>query len=949
MFAVLFSSQVVFNGLVQGLIYGLLGMAVVLVHRSSKVLNFAAGNMGLLGAGLFMIMVLNWHVPYWVALLLGLAAGTAFGAIVELIVVRRLFKAPRIILLVATIGVAQVALAAMTALPDVKDLSAAFPQALDSVWQLGSLRIRGPQVTVLFSVPLIALGLGWFLNRTLMGRCVRASSNSSDLARLSGVNPKLLSTLVWAISGFLATVSITLIAAESGQVAGVRALGTATLLRAIAAGAVGRFKSLQIALGVGIAIGIGEALLTLNVTTMPGLTEMVLLVAVLLAIGLQGRERASGEEATFSYVPKVAAMPERLRSRFWVRNLERMALSVLLAGGIALPLIVHQASRHQLYTSMLAYAIAGLSLTVLTGWSGQLSLGQMGFGGIGALLAAGFTRGLKVHWVVRGATLLDFELYGIPFATSIVVASLITAVLAAAVGAGALRVRGLLLAVSTFAFGIAATSFLYKLDVLNGDFGGRVPFRRGSLWHWDLREPRAFFYACLAALVVLAAMVGRLRRSGVGRVTIAVRDNPATAAAYTVRPALVKLRSFALSGFLAGFGGAVLAAIGQGFRMDDTRFQAGQSLVLVSLVVIGGIGSTAGAVIGAIWVIGLPSLAPSNDLVPLLTSGVGLLLLLLYFPGGFIHIAYRVRSALYRHLEGKLPPIEKAASAAPAALARSTHQAALPDVVLRATDVSVVFGGVRANDHIDLDVGRDEIVGLIGTNGSGKTTLMNAVGGYVHATGRIELLGRDVSRHQAAVRARLGLGRTFQAALLFPELTVRETVMVALEARGRSGMLETMLFSPRMRSRERAKRADAAELIDFLGLGRYADRPISELSTGTRRIVELAGLLALDAKVLCLDEPTAGIAQRETEAMGPLLIEIRRQLGASMLVIEHDMPLIMGISDRVYCLEAGKVIASGTPSQVRNDPAVIASYLGTKQETIERSGQLSGGAAPLRA
>jgi ABC-type branched-subunit amino acid transport system ATPase component/ABC-type branched-subunit amino acid transport system permease subunit len=941
MLALLFNKQVVFNGLAQGLIYGLLGMAVVLVHRSSKVINFAAGNMGLLGAGLFMILCLNWNVPYWLALALGLAAGTVFGAIMELIVVRRLFKAPRIILLVATIGISQVSLAVMTALPDVKDLSATFPQALNRTWHVLGVQIRGPQATALFSVPFIALGLAWFLNRTLIGRCVRASSGNPDLARLSGVNPKILSTLVWALAGFLATVSMTLIAASNGSTVAVRALGTATLLRAIAAGAVGRFKSMQVALGVGVAIGVGEALLSLNITTMPGLTEMLLLVVVLLAIGLQHRERGSGEEAAFAYVPKVAALPERLRAKFWVRNLDRMALSVLLVGAVLLPIIVHGSARHQLYTSMLAYAIAGLSLTVLTGWSGQLSLGQLGFGGIGALFAAALTRGLKVDWVIHGTHLLNFETYGIPFALAIPIAALFTAVLAAVIGAGALRVRGLMLAVTTFAFGIAATSFLYQLDVLSGDFGTRVPWRRGMLWHWNLREPRAFFYAALGALVVLTAMVGRLRRSGVGRVTIAVRDNPVTAAAYTVRPALVKLRSFALSGFLAGFGGAVLAAIGEGFRMGDTRFQAGQSLTLVSLVVIGGLGSTAGAVIGSVWVIGLPALMPNNDLVPLLTSGVGLLLLLLYFPGGLVHIAHRVRGAIYTHLESKLPPVEKSATAVPPTLTRSTRAVVEHEVSLKASDISVVFGGLRANHHVNIEVRRDEIVGLIGTNGSGKTTLMNAVGGYVHSTGRVELLGEDVSHDQAAIRARKGLGRTFQAAMLFPELTVRETVMVALESRGRTGMVETLVFSPRMRARERSKRAEAGELIDFLGLGRYADRPISELSTGTRRIVELAGLLALDARVLCLDEPTAGIAQRETEAMGPLLVEIRRQLGASMLVIEHDMPLIMSISDRVYCLEAGKVIASGTPSEVRNDPAVVASYLGTNQHAIERSGTLS--------
>jgi ABC-type branched-subunit amino acid transport system ATPase component len=172
---------------------------------------------------------------------------------------------------------------------------------------------------------------------------------------------------------------------------------------------------------------------------------------------------------------------------------------------------------------------------------------------------------------------------------------------------------------------------------------------------------------------------------------------------------------------------------------------------------------------------------------------------------------------------------------------------------------------------------------------------------------------------------------------LFPELTVRDTISVALEARSRSGMVETLLFLPRAHRIATAQRTEASELIDYLGLGRYADRPISELSTGTRRIVELGGLLAVGPAVLCLDEPTAGIAQREAEAMGPLLIDIRKELDAAMLIIEHDMPLIMSMSDRVYCLELGTVICEGDPSTVRNDPKVIASYLGMDERTIDRS------------
>ena len=515
---------------------------------------------------------------------------------------------------------------------------------------------------------------------------------------------------------------------------------------------------------------------------------------------------------------------------------------------------------------------------------------------------------------------------------------MVAGISAAVIGLGALRVKGLLLAVSTFAFALAASQYIYRRPVLSGGYNQSVPFRRGNFGPIELASQRSYYFICLGALVITLFLINKLRKSGIGRSIIAVRENENTAAAYTVMPHRTKLIAFSLAGCLAGLGGSLLGGLVQNIPFTERFFMISNSLKVVSMIVIGGLGTLMGPVIGSMWVIGLPAIWPENDLVPLFTSSIGLLVLLLYFPGGLVQIAYSARNALLNWAEQKLPvtPV-KTTNKPPESIRKNLDSVPIYGTVLETKNVSVSYGGLIAVNAVNINVAAGEVVGLIGTNGAGKSTLMNAIGGYVNSTGNVTLLGDDVTSLTAAKRSRKGLGRTFQAAQLFPELTVRETVQVALEARHRTRLLPTALSFPNATRSELKKTNQATELIDFLGLGRYADSFIAELSTGTRRIVELAGLLALDAKMLCLDEPTAGIAQRETEAFGPLLKQIQQELGASMLVIEHDMPMIMALSDRVYCLEAGTVISEGKPSEVRNDPIVIASYLGTDTRAISRS------------
>ena len=922
------SQQMLLNGIVQGLAYAVLGAGIVLVYRASGVINFAVAAFGttalafmavLLGGG-----VADWHPPFWLAFVISTIAAALAGSLAEWAVIRRLADAPRLVVLVATIGIAQVLLLVALLLPDVF-AGGFFPPLLDWTWIAGpDLLVQGREWSVLIVIPVLVLLLAVFLTRTRMGLMVRASAANPDKARLVGIRVFRTANVVWAISAALAAVAAIALAPVRGvSLAGAAAAGGALsyqlLLRALVVALLARMRSLPVALVAGIGVGIVEVILQQNVDPSDlGVTELWLFVATLVIVLVFSRLSRGVDDGGWKITTSTPVRTVDESASWWARHLGRIGVAAVFGVLVLIPMFFSRASESFLWTRVLIFAIAGCSLTILTGWAGQVSLGQFGFAAVGGLVT--------VRLVGDDGVL---GLQHLPWGVAVAIGVLVGAAVAVLIGLPALRIPGLYLAVTTLAFAVFVSVWLVAQGTFL-DASGLLPtLPKPDAGIVDFSSRRSYYYLCLAFLLACVALVAQLRRTGIGRSVIAVRDNPMSAAGMTISTTRMKLLAFAMSGGMAALAGCLLVTLLPS-NTPAVTFAPEESVKVVAIVVIGGLGALVGPVLGALWVVGVPAIWPDEPMVAFLVSGVGILAILLFAPGGFAGILRTLESRLLR-------PSSRGCVAQPRiwrsgdATLQGDGAAEVPQGDwLVARDVVVRFGGRVAVDHVDLRVGARELVGLIGTNGAGKSTLMNAIGGFVAADGDVEVLGRDVADLPAYRRHRLGLGRTFQAARLYDDLTVRETVMVALEARERSRVVPSMLHVPPSPRAERRKRAEADAILGALGLGDTADQPAAALSTGTRRLVELAGQLGLGARVVLLDEPTAGLSQYETEAFGPRLREIQRDLDAAVLLIEHDMPLVMSVSDRVYCLEAGLVIAEGSPAEVRADPLVIASYLGAE-------------------
>jgi len=919
-------------GLGAGAAYTLLAQGLVLIYRGSGIVNFAHGSIAMFVSFFCFLTLVDKHGwPVEAAIPVALLLGALLGVVIQNGILRFMGATAPIVRLVATLGVLIVLQGVAGQRlwdTDFHQVDRFLPTRNYTLneWfgfegDLGRVVVQQDRLILVGIAIALTIGLWAFTRFTRIGLAISASAENERAVSALGWSPNLLASVTWAIGGAMAGLAGILLAPNAGL--SLTVFTIVVTVSALAVALVGGFKSFPLTLAGGMALGIAES----EVLTFSSDISKFLQDTFGIENGATGLQRALPFLViVFVLVLRGTGLPLRSHVNERLPNLGTGVVTrwFLVTVVSALLLLNFLAFDFTWSTAVYMSLIAGifiLSIVVLTGYAGQISLAQYAIGGLGALLAAR----LVAHeaWPAELA-----------FVAGVVLAIVVGVVFAIP----ALRTRGVNLAVVTLGLGFAVEQVVFNNEFFTGDFGSVTTIGPIELFGWDVapaEHPDRYLAVCLVVLVLAALMVANLRRSGSGRRLIAVRNNERAAASLGISVFAAKLYAFAVAAAIAAFGGILLAY--KDTTVVYTRFASFESINAVGNAVAGGVGWVLGVVFGANLAPGGVGSIPLDwidlDSWLITIGGVTLIVIVIMNPNGIASVVLnhergigRLRLRLRRR-----PRREELVDVAPSAVA---------PVTLTVEELTVRFGAVVAVDGVSLRVESGQVVGLIGPNGAGKTTIVDALTGYTRPdAGRVLLDGTPMAGRSwgPSRRARAGIRRSFQSLELFEDISVAENLHAgAGQDTAWSGLRD--LFWP---ARPVLPPAAVSSIREF-GLEDDLDRLPGELPYGRRRLVGIARAIASAPSVLLLDEPAAGLDEVETRELGDLVRRFAEERGMAVLLIEHDVDLVLSVCDHIVVVDFGRKIAEGSPDDVRSNPAVIAAYLGEDVSAADVEGLEAG-------
>jgi ABC-type branched-subunit amino acid transport system ATPase component/branched-subunit amino acid ABC-type transport system permease component len=882
-------------GLTTGSVYGLTGTGLVLTYKTSGIFNFAHGSVATLSVFLFYFLWAQHHVPWPVAGFIAVfILGPALGLILEFFA-RILADASHVLKIAGTIGIVIIVLG-------VGDIwygstTNSFPTYLpSSTIRLLGVNVGWDQITVIL-IALVSTGsLYYFFRYVRLGYAMRGVVDDPTLISMTGTSPSSVRRWAWVIGSTFAALSGALLA-PSLSLNGL--ILTQLVVQAFGAAAIGYFSSLPLTYLGGLVVGVLGAVSTKYVAQVPSLAGLPPgLPFILLFLVLIFMPRA--KLAARRYVPTI-----RLADPYYAPPRVRVGFGVIAVVVLCfIPIWV--GPKLAVFSSGLVDIILFVSLGLLIRVSGQVSLCQYGFAAVGAAAMGHFAHALGIPWLV-----------------ALLLAGLIAIPIGAIIAIPAIRLSGVFLALATLGFGILLEQMFYTMNFMFGPTTAGIPVPRPhfSIGGWNMATDRGFYYVILVFAVLSAIILVAIMKSRLGRVLGAMSDSPLALETLGTTVNVSRVLVFCISSFMAATAGALSASLFS-FAVGS-EFSSFASLTLVALIAI----IPFGAPWYAIWCGAALEIIPAyinvskvNDYMSILFGVSALMapITLARHPG-----APAAVRRLAEWIDSLLPRRTKAAPVLPpvAHTVRGTG--------LEVRGLTVAFGGVKAISDLNLTAPSGQITGLIGPNGAGKTTTFNACSGLVKpSSGKVFLHGQDVSNMGPAARARHGLGRTFQRVELFNSLTVRENIEFGREAiLAGANPLSQLAAS---RSQKTLINSATEEAIELTGIDSILNRRVGDISTGQRRLVELARVLAGPFDMILLDEPSSGLDETETEHFGNILTATVAQRGIGILIVEHDMALVRQVCNKVWVLDFGRLIFEGGTSEMLSSAVVKAAYLGSE-------------------